>query len=128
MDSALQVKVSVNAVNYNYHDEEGEQSSWHMVFDIEIGELSCTFDATEPYLISLTQWHALAQGQGRVDLYCGNGEQSISAKGEYYEFIAVPSGAGGDVDLCVKVPRTAVSKLLDAALDDAVASGHLFAK
>jgi hypothetical protein len=129
MEPAQQTKVSVKAINYDYSDEEDNgKPSWHMVFEVQSGEIFCAFDSEEPYLCSLVRWRELAQGKGKLSLYCGNGEGSITALNGHYLFHASPSGAGGDVYLEVKVPVSIMSKALDAALDDAIASGFWFAE
>lgn len=121
----MEASVSVRKI-VDYYD--GDDDMWELIFKVSVSGVAVYFTVTEPYLCSLTKWRKLAQGvAGRVCLYQGNGEGTIEVDDDHYVFTAMPSGAGGDVALVVKIPVSCLAEKLSAAIDSAQSQGLRFA-
>jgi hypothetical protein len=113
---------TVEVVKHNHGCDK--KFSWRLLFEIKTGGIGCTFVAKSPYECSLERWRAMAQGNGRIDLYRGiDGTGTLCAKNGHYVFKVCHSGA---VQLKVKVPIERLATGLDSALDDAIARNYWF--
>jgi len=113
-----------------FFNEEEDIKYWILCFKIEVPDVGLTFSFTveEPYLVSKNDWIDLAEGKKSLYLYAGNGEGSIRSCDDRtcIEFVAYPSGSGGDVNSELKVPRSMIEEKLKEAIEEADIQGFMF--
>ena len=102
--------------------KEDEISYLEFNFVLEFG-IKFSFKVDEPYLCTFEEWEKLANGNGTVSLYQGNGEGSIESKNDEMIFVAAPSGSGGDVTSTFTIPLAHVSSELKRVLDEVKKEG-----
>jgi hypothetical protein len=104
-----QYTVTVEAVHNEEIFEENRSHAWTLSFVVEF---QCgpkfTFVIEEPYLVD-DKLRALAAGKDTyIQCYQGNGRGAVALRLGEMDFIAAPSGAGGDVSSTFTLPAAAV--------------------
>jgi hypothetical protein len=109
--------------------DKEEDNYWTLDFNYSTSQFNFTYSVYEPYCLSLEEWNDLANGTPdcQLNLYQGNGEGTISVKGNSIVFVSHPSGAGGDTYSEVIIPLDIVTKPLKEKLIEASKLGLRFA-
>ncbi len=105
-------------------DEDEGGVYWMMTFEMEHEYGFFSFVVSEPCIADLEGWRDLAAGKSGISFYQGNGEGSIEATETHFDFVAMPSGAGGDVTSTNKFKKEVVCGPLTKAVDEAVMRGY----
>ncbi len=119
--------VEVEAIETRHYSEDEEGASWQLMIEVHSGVMSMLFTVHEPYMWTRQRWDKLVRGEGEISFYQGNGHGELSVEDGNYVFDVMPSGAGGDVRLEVRVPVTILAKKLETELDKAHKKGLKFA-
>ena len=99
----MQIKSFVTEFIY-----EEDDNTFEFHFEFESDGLKSTVFISEPYLNSYEEWKKMIdaiKNNEKYDLgfYCGNGIGTMECNGENLLFIAMPSGAGGDIEVSASI-------------------------